>query len=92
MIHTDSYDELETACLLASSPVSALELHQEHERRLKSLRKWLISELTEKTNEAPTFTIVGPGRPSNEEFVELLIDLVNEQRVQKRLEPLSILW
>lgn len=87
----DSIDELQTIRSLVESPISAFALHQAYETKLLALIRYLLLEIKDTAKEEVNFTFEH-GYPTLNEFVGLLVTLTNEKRLERKLEPLSIIY
>lgn len=85
----DNLEELAFAYQLTKAPVSIWGLHQVHRNRILALRKYLIEELRTKPGEEVIISIGGAASVSNEDFLDILLVLVNEKRASKGLQSIK---
>ena len=82
-------DEPTFAHELAKTQPSAFELYKAHEKKLKSLRRFLIEELRRKPGQSINIVITSPVT-NLEQGIDILLRSVNEDRLKRKLEPYSI--
>ena len=91
MNKAENLSELATAWTLSKNQVAAMDLHLAYEKKLMSIKRFLIEELRQYPNEPVRIITNSPFNVIPDE-VALLLHLVNQSRLKRKLEPLSILW
>lgn len=89
MNKVENLEELITAYNLTKTSPSAWELHRLH--KLTSLRRYLVYELQDHPQQTVNLRLDSPPQ-SLEGLIAILEPLVQNKRLERKLEPLSILW